>query len=123
LAKPKGRILVVEDNLQVREFTASLLADMGYATCLANDSVSALALLEAGQPRIDLVLSDVVMPGVSGIELARTIKRRWPDIPLVLTSGYSQVLADDAQPGVELLNKPYSAEQLLRAFEAAIKPS
>ncbi|MHA6160718.1 hybrid sensor histidine kinase/response regulator [Pseudomonas sichuanensis] len=123
LAKPKGRILVVEDNLQVREFTASLLADMGYATCLASDSVSALALLEAGQPRIDLVLSDVVMPGVSGIELARTIKRRWPDIPLVLTSGYSQVLADDAQPGVELLNKPYSAEQLLRAFEAAIKPS
>ncbi|AZL68143.1 MULTISPECIES: hybrid sensor histidine kinase/response regulator [Pseudomonas] len=123
LAKPKGRILVVEDNLQVREFTANLLADMGYATSLAHDSISALALLEAGQPRIDLVLSDVVMPGVSGMELARTIKRRWPDIALVLTSGYSQVLADDAQPGVELLNKPYSAEQLLRAFEAATKRS
>ncbi|MCE1117279.1 MULTISPECIES: hybrid sensor histidine kinase/response regulator [Pseudomonas] len=123
VAQPKGRILVVEDNLQVREFTATLLADMGYATCLAHDSVSALALLEAGQPRIDLVLSDVVMPGVSGIELARTIKRRWPDIPLVLTSGYSQLLAEDAQPGVEVLNKPYSVDQLLRAFEAAIKPA
>ncbi|QXH45116.1 PAS domain-containing protein [Pseudomonas xanthosomatis] len=119
--QPKGHVLVVEDNTQVREFTASLLEDMGYTTRQAADAGTALALLEAGRERFDLVLSDVVMPGTSGVELAHTLRQRWPELPVVLTSGYSQALAGDAHHGFELLNKPYSVDQLLRAFEVVMK--
>jgi len=119
--QPKGHVLVVEDNTQVREFTASLLEDMGYTTRQAADADTALALLEVGRERFDLVLSDVVMPGTSGVELAHTLRQRWPELPVVLTSGYSQALAGDAHHGFELLNKPYSVDQLLRAFEVVMK--
>lgn len=121
-AHTNGHVLVVEDNIQVREFTATLLEDMGYTTSLAHNAEAALALLEAGREHIDVVLADVVMPGMSGIELARFVRHRWPELPLVLTSGYSQALIGDDPQGFELLGKPYSVDQLLRAFETAIKP-
>ncbi len=117
----KGRILVVEDNPQVGEFTVRLLDDMGYQACLASDAGVALSILEERREQIDLVLSDIVMPGMTGIELARIIGERWPDLPLVLTSGYSQAFAGEAQHGFELLKKPYSFNELLRALGRALK--
>jgi two-component system NtrC family sensor kinase len=62
------------------------------------------------------VFSDVVMPGTSGIELAQGIRERYPDLPVVLTSGYSHVLAQHGTFGFELLQKPYSIEQLSRVL-------
>ena len=67
------------------------------------------------RPRpFDVVFSDVVMPGMSGVDLGHEIRRRYPGLPVVLTSGYSQVLAEEGRHGFELLHKPYAVEDLSR---------
>jgi two-component system NtrC family sensor kinase len=105
-------ILVVEDNAEVGRFTTDALSELGYATKLVSNAAHALEELEIGADRIDAVFTDVVMPGMTGIELAQEIRRRHPDLPVVLTSGYSHVLSEHGSYGFELLQKPYSIEQL-----------
>ena len=68
----------------------------------------------------DLVFSDVIMPGMNGVELAGLIRERYPGLPVVLTSGYSNVLAESAHQGFELIQKPYSVELLSRILRKAI---
>jgi PAS domain S-box-containing protein len=111
----EGRILVVEDNPKIGEFATQLLRDLGYGAEWVADADSALTRLE-GDEGFNLVFSDVVMPGVGGVELARLIRRRWPMIRVVLTSGYSDALAADAHHGFLLLRKPYSIEELSRTL-------
>ena len=113
-------VLVVEDNDQVGSFATQALRELGYDSVLALDAKAALAELERGCDRFHIVFSDVVMPGMSGIELGATIRRLYPDVPVVLTSGYSHVLAQNGQHGFELLHKPYSIEQLSRVLRKAI---
>ena len=62
-------------------------------------------MIEADPEMFDLVFTDVVMPGTNGVELAQEIRRRWPDLPVVLTSGYSHVLAEEGSHGFELLQE------------------
>jgi DNA-binding NtrC family response regulator len=66
------------------------------------------------------VFSDVIMPGMNGVELAGVIRERYPGLPVVLTSGYSNVLAENAHQGFELIQKPYSVEALSRILRKAI---
>jgi len=106
------RILIVEDNDKVGESAMNLLAELGQQVCWATDAGRALAMIEAAPQAYDLVFSDVVMPGTNGIELAKEIRARWPDLPVVLTSGYSHVLAEEGSHGFELLRKPYSIDGL-----------
>jgi signal transduction histidine kinase/CheY-like chemotaxis protein len=105
-------ILVVEDNAEVGRFTTDALSELGYATKLVSNAAHALEELEIGADRIDAVFTDVVMPGMTGIELAQEIHRRHPELPVVLTSGYSHVLSEHGSYGFELLQKPYAIEQL-----------
>ena len=107
-------VLVVEDNLDVGKFAADALTQLGYTAILVGNAIHALEELSADPARFDVVFTDVVMPGMSGIELAQQIRRLRPDLPIVLTSGYSQVLAQQGSYGFELLQKPYSIEQLSR---------
>ncbi|WP_052341479.1 hybrid sensor histidine kinase/response regulator [Salinarimonas rosea] len=107
------RVLVVEDNGEVGRFSTQILQDLGYEPTLACNGSEALGLL-AETNGFDVVFSDVVMPGMSGIELGEEIRRRHPGLPVVLTSGYSHVLAEEGRHGFELLKKPYSAEDLSR---------
>ena len=116
----RGCVLVVEDNVAVGEFATQLLTDLGYETMLASDAARALALLEERDGRFDLVFSDVVMPGMGGVELAGRVRDRYPTLPVVLTSGYSHVLAADARHGFALLHKPYSVEELSRVIGDAM---
>jgi len=67
------------------------------------------------------VFSDVVMPGISGIELRLEIRRRHPGLPVVLTSRYSRVLAEEGRHGFELLKKPYAVEDLSQTLRSAIR--
>ncbi|MBB3844601.1 PAS domain S-box protein [Xanthomonas arboricola] len=114
---PKGAfILVVEDNSEVGSFATRALAELGYRTQLAVDAASALVELGSDGAGFDLVFSDVVMPGMSGIELGQEIHRRMPHLPVVLTSGYSNVLAEQDRHEFELLQKPYSLEELARVL-------
>jgi CheY-like chemotaxis protein len=67
-----------------------------------------------------LVFTDVIMPGMNGLELARYIRERWPDLEVVLTSGYSHVLAEETDHGFALLRKPYSVEGIVNVLGAAL---
>jgi PAS domain S-box-containing protein len=110
------RVLVVEDNIEVGRFSTQLLQDLGYETTWAANAAEALTLLDDDASRFDVVFSDVVMPGMSGVELGREIRQRYPNLPLVLTSGYSHVLAEEGRHGFELLHKPYAVEDVSRVL-------
>jgi CheY-like chemotaxis protein len=110
----------VEDNEQVREFACQLLEDLGYETREARSAPEALALLDDGLGgQIDILFSDVVMPGMGGVELGGLVRERWPSVAVVLTSGYSHVLASDARHGFPILHKPYAVEDLSRILRTA----
>jgi two-component system NtrC family sensor kinase len=109
-------VLVVEDNTEVGKFAADALAELGYSAKLVGNAMHALEELAAGADRFDVVFTDVVMPGMTGIELAQEIRRRYPDLPVVLASGYSHVLSENGSYGFDLLQKPYSVEQLSRVL-------
>ena len=113
-------VLVVEDNVGVGEFCVQVLDDMGFRTTLATNAEEALARLGADGGDFDAVFSDVVMPGMGGIALAREMRERLPTMPILLTSGYSHVLAADDRHGFALLQKPYSAEQLARSLNGIL---
>ena len=97
-----------------------LLAEMGHSATRAVNATEALSILQERAARFDLVFSDVVMPGTNGVELAKEIRLRWPDLPIVLTSGYGHVLADDRSREFELLHKPYSFRELQALFVRAM---
>ncbi len=111
------RVLVVKDNVEVGRFATQILEDLGYKTTWAANVGEALALLGPDGADFDAVFSDVVRPGMNGVDLAREIRRRKPGLPVVLTSGYSHVLAQEDGHGFELLHKPYSAEQISRILQ------
>jgi PAS domain S-box-containing protein len=113
-----GRLLVVEDNAQVRGFAEDLLCELGFEVDVASSGDEALEKLGAGC-RYDVIFSDVVMPGMSGIEFAEVVRKRYPEMPIVLTSGYSHVLVEEGRHGFALLQKPYSASALSRALHDA----
>jgi len=115
-----GRVLVVEDNDDVRMFTTELLQDIGFNVEVSASADEAIAVLEKDEA-FDVIFSDVVMPGMSGLEFAQLARQRWPSIPIVLTSGYSHVLVQDTSHGFPLLQKPYSAEAITEALESAQK--
>jgi len=114
------RVLVVEDNDDVGRFSTELLEDLGYSVKRAANANAALAILSQDEFSADLVFSDVIMPGMNGVELAGIIRDRYPGLPVVLTSGYSNVLAESAHSGFELIQKPYSVEALSRTLRKAI---
>jgi PAS domain S-box-containing protein len=124
-AEPAARgrgysVLVVEDNDEVGRFSTELLEDLGYRVKRVADAPSALALLATDEFSADLVFSDVIMPGMNGVELANIVRERYPGLPVILTSGYSEVLAENAHVGFELIQKPYSVESLSRVLRKAI---
>jgi PAS domain S-box-containing protein len=107
--RPKGteRILLVEDNFEVRDVTASFLEELGYRVSLAGNAEAALERL-AEEDDIALVFSDIVMPGtMNGIALARRVRSTYPHIAVLLTTGYTpqQDLNDET---LAVLRKPYS---------------
>ena len=113
------RILVVEDNPDVGKFAISALADLGHAIVFARDAEEALDILDGQTTRFDVVFSDVMMPGMTGIELGREIRRRYPETAILLTSGYSEVISREGSHGFDLLRKPYSMGELAAALQRA----
>lgn len=109
-------VLVVEDDASVGQFSTEVLHDLGYRTTWATDAARALAMLAEDSLRFDLVFSDVIMPGMNGLELALLIRDRYPGLPVVLTSGYSTALAEDGSHGFQVVQKPYSLEALSRVI-------
>jgi CheY-like chemotaxis protein len=116
-------VLVVEDEPHVRELVRAVLARGGYAVVAASDAEEALALYRADPARIDLVLSDVLMPGRSGAELATQLRTITPHVPVLLMSGYTggRVEACSLPPDIQVLEKPFKLDGLLAAVAAAVR--
>src|SRR4051812_24961024 len=113
-------VLVVDDSADVAEVTSSLFEDLGYETIYRESAEAALKLLEVGT-KLDLVFSDIVMPGtIDGVGLAREIRSRYPNLPVVLTTGYSDA-ASAAPANLRILRKPFDTEAL-REFMHDIAP-
>jgi DNA-binding NtrC family response regulator len=123
-AGPEGtgeEILVVDDDQPVRAVLARLLRSKGYQVVQAANAHEAMSVLERQGPAA--VITDIVMPGESGIELRRSIARRWPAMPVVLISGYSaEAPAEFASrtPLTWFVQKPFRAEQLLALLAEAL---
>ncbi len=123
-ARPKksnaGQILIVEDDDEVAALAGEMLTQLGYEVTRAASAAAALGALADGRS-VDLIFSDIMMPGgMNGVELAREIKRRRSDIPVLLTSGYSEASVKDADAaGVKILPKPYNMNELAQALDAA----
>ena len=117
---PQVAVLVVDDNETLGEMTCELLEAQGYRAVFADGAAQALALLGSDSAGFDLVFTDVVMPGMSGIELGLEVRRRYPGLPVVLTSGYNAVMASDGKYDFEMVLKPYTLDTLARAFGIAL---
>jgi signal transduction histidine kinase len=105
------RILVVDDDPEVAQGTAAMLEDLGHATTVVGSGESALQFMRADGD-VDLVITDHAMPGMTGTVLARHIRRRWPDLPIVIATGYAELPADGATELPRLM-KPYRQPDLI----------
>jgi two-component system NtrC family sensor kinase len=120
-ALPAGTVLVVEDNADVVEVASAYFADLGYGVKTAASAPAALDLLER-ESGVNIVFSDILMPGgMNGLELAKAVRRRFPNIVVLLTTGYSSSAQEAIRQGFEVLPKPYDLAALQRALWAARK--
>jgi len=118
---PEGlRVLLVEDNPQVRDFAEGLLVDFGCEVVSSECGEEALELLETNA--VDLVLSDVVMAGMSGVELARRMRDLHPGVPVLLATGYSDEIVRRGSE-FDVLAKPFGAVDLSKAMAAVLNGS
>ncbi|BCS34233.1 hypothetical protein TBR22_A34620 [Luteitalea sp. TBR-22] len=122
---PRARILLVEDDANILELVTHMLGNLGYVVLATSDPVEAIALAQAEDEPIELLLTDVIMPTMNGQELARAIRARWPRLEVLFMSGYTDdVIADRGllAAGTHFLEKPFLAEDLDRAVKAALAP-
>jgi CheY-like chemotaxis protein len=98
----------------VRDYTAQVLEDAGYAVRAASRADEAETILGTGEP-FDLIITDIVMPGRNGVELARALNLTHPDVKVLFTTGYTRHIAPDLLADSEILDKPYQRAALLHA--------
>jgi PAS domain S-box-containing protein len=104
-------VCIVDDSAEVAEVTAALFEQLGYDTIYRDSAEAALQLLADGST-IDMVFTDIVMPGaIDGVGLANEVQSRYPDLPVILTTGYSDA-AQAAPPNLPILRKPFDVETL-----------
>ncbi len=114
-----GTVLLVEDNLEVAEVAGAYLEQLGFQVRHVESARAALDVLD-GENGIDLVFSDILMPaGMNGLELAEAVRRKYPKLAVLLTTGYSTSAQDALRRGFDVLQKPYNLAALERALHEA----
>jgi CheY-like chemotaxis protein len=103
-------VLVVDDDPIVLAGTAAMLEDLGHIATEVESAERALQILRS-DANIDLVVTDQAMPGMTGTELAKRIRRKWPEMPVVIATGYAE-LPGELDPGLPRLSKPYRQQDL-----------
>ena len=120
---PKKKILIVEDEPQVRDVLKMLLSFDGHEIVTASDAQEALVIFEQGG--FDVVITDFSMPGMKGDALALALKARLPDQPVIMVTAHAEVLKTSGVPlrGVDqLVNKPFQIQELRDAIRKATAP-
>jgi len=117
----KGKILVIDDEDIVRTSCSRTLSPEGFEVSLARNGVEGLKM--AGEDRFDLVLTDLKMPDMDGIEVLRSIKGKWPETEVIIVTGYQTV--DTAVKAIKLgaydyIEKPFTPDALISAVTAAL---
>jgi two-component system, NtrC family, sensor kinase len=116
----QATVLLVEDHPDVLIVAADHLEQLGCKVVQANSAAIAIDALNSRRHDFDLVLSDIVMPGMGGLELGRLIREHHPEIPVILASGYSDKVALATQEGFTLIRKPYSPEVLKPILDSVL---
>jgi CheY-like chemotaxis protein len=126
-AKPKHdeTILVVEDDPLLLEFVSDLLIELGYQVLTSADTDVALEVLEEKKSPINLVFTDIRIPGeLNGVSLARKIRAEWPEIKILLTTGYDpEFMEEPIQDEFHILPKPYYPNDLEQAVRIILGKS
>lgn len=113
------RVLVVEDEPQVRQFLDDLLTEDGFDVATAGDGQEALGVFRQG--RFDLVLTDLRMPGMDGLELSEHLLMTSPRLPIVMLTAFGSAVEHQAEArGIALLHKPVAADELVQVIRTAL---
>jgi len=113
------RILVVDDDPLILSSTAAMLEDLGHIVVEAPSGTTGLEILRANA-KIDLIVTDYAMPNMTGLELASLVRQQWPWIPVILASGYADLMGIDKAP-LERLVKPYNQAEIASCIEKVLK--
>jgi signal transduction histidine kinase len=120
-ASGQGRILLVEDHPDVRQFVRQVLEDSGYQVCEASNGPEALKIWKASAPQFDLLLTDMVMPGgLNGGQLAERLRADRPELKVVFMSGYSPDIGGKIQPEGCFIQKPCSIDDLTQTVRECL---
>jgi two-component system, cell cycle sensor histidine kinase and response regulator CckA len=116
-------VLVVDDEIAVRRFAARVLEREGYTVLEASDGAEAIEILRNGTGGVDVVVSDIVMPRLNGVELMQALAVARPELPVLLMSGYATEALDHLGIAVPcgLIPKPFPAERLLQEVQRCLQ--
>jgi len=119
----RRRVLVVEDEPFVREATCSILQNAGFDVLPAEDARQALKVYEECGQKVDLVMTDMVLPGRTGQQLGQDVRARSPEVAVLVTSGYGEAEYETESPDTRtyFLAKPYSRRALVEKIEAILQ--
>ena len=109
-------VLAVDDDLLVLTNTIAMLEDLGHTALAASSGSEALDFL--AQNPVDLVITDQAMPNMTGVELANSVRQRWPQIPIIVATGYAEI-EPRSEVNFAKLSKPFTEAQLRREIERA----
>jgi two-component system, cell cycle sensor histidine kinase and response regulator CckA len=115
-----GRVLVAEDEKMLRDLAERVLVRAGFRVILAASPAEAIAEFDRGRAPIDLLITDMVMPGMNGTRLAAELRARQPSLPVLFMSGYDEEMGAQRGPGTAFLGKPFDSNGLLAAVEALL---
>jgi two-component system cell cycle sensor histidine kinase/response regulator CckA len=119
----REQVLVVDDEHAIRRFAARVLLEAGYLVHEASDGAEALTFITAAGTAVDVVVSDIMMPRLNGVELAEALAATHPDLPVILMTGYAA--GDLAERGIAapcaVLAKPFAPERLVEEVRRCVK--
>lgn len=117
---PTAHILLVDDDPSVRSIAADMLLEAGHPVAEAASAAAALDALAQGSTQPDLILADIAMPGINGLEFAKIVRRTWPSLPVVLMTGYASSSLVGIGDEHDILRKPFQAADLVARVRRAL---
>jgi len=120
LTKVGGKILFADDEQMIRTLAKTFLTQAGYEVALASDGIEVLSLMDTRGGDFDVIVMDMIMPKLDGADTLKLMRKRWPDIPVVVSSGYSRKLSERMLNEHKIhafMQKPYEPTALLKVLE------